>query len=103
MGSQIQAALIAAIVSAVVTVGGWFVTYWTQDRALQVKMVEIAVGILRAEPKENIRPAREWAVDVISEYSYVPLKPEVQRALLEHRVDVGGYDVYDYSPPGLGR
>ena len=41
---------------------------------MDVKMVEIAVGILAKEPTDPIKPVREWAVDVLSEYSDVSLR-----------------------------
>ncbi len=52
--------------------------YWGATREMDVKMVEIAVGILSQEPKENIAPAREWAVEVISFYSDPEVKPSEQ-------------------------
>ncbi len=68
-------------------------------------MVEIAVGILSQEPKENIAPARRWAVEVINHYSgKVPLSQEVQDALVNNKVArweyLGDYtDSIDYSYP----
>ncbi|WP_128292029.1 hypothetical protein [Afifella aestuarii] len=74
----------AAISAVSAIIGGLIVavpSYLTRDRELDVKMVEIAVGILAQEPKENIAPARKWAVDVIAQYSRVALSPEVRNAL----------------------
>ncbi|MGH6925967.1 MAG: hypothetical protein ACRED5_19755 [Propylenella sp.] len=36
-------------------------TYWGTSREMDVKMVEIAVGILGQEPKDNIAPDEEPA------------------------------------------
>ena len=44
--------------------------------------VEIAIGILRAEPKEDVAPARGWAIDVIERDSGVKFSPEDRAALL---------------------
>ena len=51
-------------------------------------MVEIAVGILAKEPTDPIKPVREWAVDVLSEYSDVSLSPLARAALLENPVEI---------------
>ena len=59
-------------------------------------MVEIAVSILRAKPEDNIRPAREWTVDVISKYSEVPLTKSVREALLVNPKVWGKWD-YSYD------
>jgi hypothetical protein len=60
-------------------------TYWGNNRQMDVKMVEIAVGILSAEPKDNITPAREWAVEVIDHYSEVKLAADVKTSLIKFR------------------
>ena len=48
-----------------------FLNYYSADREMNVRMVEIAVGILSQEPKDNIAPIREWAGEVISKYAVV--------------------------------
>ena len=42
-----------------------------KDEAVRVHLVEIAIGILRADPKEDVTPARAWAIDVIEKNSGV--------------------------------
>jgi hypothetical protein len=79
-------------------------SYWGNNRQMDVKMVEIAIGILSQEPKENIAPARRWAVEVIDAYSdKVKLSKEVQDALVNYKVVDGWHDVassYDWSSAG---
>lgn len=49
---------------------------------MDVKMVQIAVGILGQDQGKGLGPGREWAVDVISHYAG-PVKPsEAARKLL---------------------
>ena len=87
MSQSKMSAIIACVVSLVIAIGGWSVTYLSQSRQADVKRIEIAVGILRAKPEDSIRPAREWAVNVISYYSHdVPLSDAARNALLEHQV-----------------
>ena len=56
-------------------------------------MMEIAVGLLKEDPKGPLQPARTWAVDVISYYSKdgVPLSDDASLALGGHRTDLSGY------------
>ena len=69
--SEIVFGLVAAAIGgAVVAYANLLIT----NREMDVKMVEIAVGILSQEPKDSIAPAREWAVDVISYYAG-PVRP----------------------------
>ena len=62
-------------------VGGPYLTsrvdYFTRNREMDIKMVEIAVGIFGKRRKEGARsaPARAWAADVIHRYSEIPLLP----------------------------
>ena len=72
---------------------GSVLTYWNTDRQIDVKMIEIAVGILSQEPTDNIAPARIWAVDLVSHYSEVKLTEEVRTALIENRAIIGPYDL----------
>lgn len=45
--------------------------------------MEIAIGILRADPKEDVTPpARGWAVDIIEKNSDVPFSQQDREALL---------------------
>jgi hypothetical protein len=44
--------------------------------------VEIAIGILRADPKEDVTPARGWTLDIIEKNSGVPFSQQDREALL---------------------
>ncbi len=79
--------LVAGVVIAALSGGiGAGVTYLNTNRQMDVKMVEIAVGILSREPTDAIAPAREWAVDVINHYSdAVRLTPAARSALIQNR------------------
>ncbi len=70
-----QAGLIGVIAGSLIA-GGF--AFLNTSREMDVKMVEIAVGILSQEPKENIAPAREWAVDVIERNANVTPSQEVR-------------------------
>ena len=90
--------LAAFVTGMVVAVPG----YWGATREMDVKMVEIAVGILSRDPEPGIAPAREWAVDVISTYSDVKPSEAVRNALIENRAVSPSYVSgvsYSYSYP----
>jgi hypothetical protein len=58
---------VLALIAAVAT--GWF-SFASKDEELKVHLVEIAIGILRADPKtEDVAGARGWAMDAIDKYS----------------------------------
>ena len=80
--------LIAAAVGGVLTLitgvaTGWF-SFASKDEELRVHLVEIAMGILRADPsKEDVAPARAWAMDAIDKDSGLrPFTAEERAALL---------------------
>jgi hypothetical protein len=96
--ASIQSRLRDASVSAIATVigavlalvgvylTGWF-TYASKDEELRYHLVEVALGILRADPKkENIKPVRLWAMDVIERDSGVKFSEGAREALSEHEI-----------------
>ena len=97
-GQTIRSELLKGLVPLLAAILGGLVvavpTYLTSNRQMDVKMVEIAVGILSQKPEANIEPARSWAVDVIQHYAQVELTPDVKKALIENRA-------LGYSTPGF--
>ena len=83
-----------ALMGALAT--GWF-SLASKDQELRVHLVEIAIGILRADPKEDVAPARQWAIDVIERDSGVRFTPEDRAALLHKAV---GYDPVEWAVTG---
>ena len=64
--------------------------YASKDEELKVHLVEIAIGILRADPtKEDVAPARAWAMDAIDKYSGLRPFTADERAALLHK-PIGG-------------
>jgi hypothetical protein len=75
-------AVLSAVIGAGATLGVAYFTFASQDQELKVHLVEIAIGILRADPKEDVTPARGWALDIIEKNSGVPFSQEDRKALL---------------------
>jgi hypothetical protein len=79
---QSAAALIASIFVpvAVAFVGNGYANAM-KDSENKLKYVELAIGILRAEPTRETLPLRGWAVEVLSSQSMVPISEEVKKQL----------------------
>ncbi len=67
---------------AVIYVGGRIADSSAQ-RAANVELVKLAVGILQAVPSDSTRGLRRWAVDVLGRYSDVSLPPELKGSLTD--------------------
>jgi hypothetical protein len=81
----IVALLSAALGSAATlaaTLGAGYFTFASKDQELKVHLVEIAISILRADPKEDVVPARGWALDIVEKNSGVPFSQQDREALL---------------------
>ena len=75
-------ALASALIGGVASGVGNYFTFESKDQELKVHLVEIAIGILRADPREDVGNARGWALDVIEKNSGVPFSKEDREALL---------------------
>lgn len=85
-----------------------FYTYTNRNRELDIELVKIGIGILRADPKETqSRGAREWAVQIIETHSRLKFSGDAKRELLDNKLgftgtyDSGFFGTSFYSPsPG---
>ena len=75
-------ATLSALIGAGATLGVAYFTFASKDQELKVHLVEIAVSILRADPKEDVANARGWALDIIDKNSGVPFSAQDREALL---------------------
>jgi hypothetical protein len=66
------------ILAALIT--GWF-NYRSHQNDIDAKMIELSIGILRAEPTPETTPLRQWAVDVMNKRGGASFS-EGQRAIL---------------------
>ena len=77
---------IGGVVGALIGFGGAVATgyfsYVSKDEELRVHLVELAIGILKADPKEGITPARGWAIEVIEKNSGIQFDKDDRAALL---------------------
>jgi hypothetical protein len=84
-----------------------FYTYTSRGRELDIKLVEIGIGILRADPKETgLTAARGWAVQVIEDNSRVKFSSAdretlMLRPLLFLQNPASGRNLDDLTPAEL--
>jgi hypothetical protein len=75
-------AITVALIGFLGVIVGALLTYLVSAREADIKMIDIAVGLLKEDPNGQLQPARNWAVDVISYYSTdVELSSEAKDAL----------------------
>jgi hypothetical protein len=84
-----------AAITALAALLGGFAGSWieqsSRERELNIKMIELAIGLLKEDPKGPLKPAREWAVGVIDKYAKSegdPLSEDALAALKSEKVDV---------------
>lgn len=90
---RVSRVLSVAAIPVVLAVGGWLVQKQMQQQAAAAQQqlqhqnvsrdyVQLAVSILREPDQSKVRPEmRDWAVDLLNEYSAVKLKSEVAEKL----------------------
>lgn len=61
-------------------------SYVVNERQIDVKMIEIAVDILKQDPNGGLQPARKWAVDVIRKNASPRLSDAAYEALTRCRL-----------------
>jgi hypothetical protein len=84
--AEILAKILGAVLLPVVTICiAYMLNASIQDRSARVRMVELAVEILKSDPKAstNANYMRGWAVEVLQRNSEVPLPKDVTDTLME--------------------
>jgi hypothetical protein len=100
---------VVGIVGALGVVGAASATgyygFASKDEELRVHLVELAIGILRADPKEGVAPARACAIEVIEKNSGIPFDKNDRDVLLSKPIvskewvwkDAGDYEIIPYT------
>jgi hypothetical protein len=85
-----ETVVVALLIFAGLVLVAWF-SHVSRERELRLRMVELAVEILREDPKnENWAKLRGWVVRVIQNSSPVKLTPDEENALKEIRLAAVG-------------
>ena|SRR5689334_10397114 len=84
--AEILAKILGAVLLPVITICiAYLLNASIQDRSARVRMIELAVEILKSDPKSatNANYMRGWAVEVLQKNSEVPLPKDASKLLME--------------------
>ncbi len=91
------AGVVGALTGAVIT-GGF--NYLSHQHDLDAKMIELSIGILRADPTDGDKRLREWAIDVMEKRANFKFNDELREDLINRQVPFKG----EYPPlPGTDK
>ena len=84
--SALSALLASVLVPVVLAVVGNAYTNALKQAENRVRYTELAISILKDEPTSETQDVRAWAIDVINQYSGVPMNAQVKSQLLGSRL-----------------
>ena len=84
--STLSVLLASVLVPLVVAVVGNAYTSVLKESENRLKYTELAIGILREKPSADTQDIRSWAVDIINQYSGVPLTLKARQQLLRSQL-----------------
>jgi hypothetical protein len=94
--SQWWLILVGGIGGALITAG---FNYLSHQNDLDAKMIELSIGILRSEPKQETEPLREWAIDVFEKRGSFSFNDRQRATLLKKELPFkGGFWIGSLSP-----
>jgi hypothetical protein len=89
-----RSAWLLPLVGAIGVVGGAAITgifnYVSHKGDIDAKIIEIGVGVLRAEPTTETMPLRDWGIDVIEKRAGFKFTPEQKAALKKKSLPFSG-------------
>jgi|ERR1051326_3673070 hypothetical protein len=102
-GTEIVSLCVAGIAFAGSLISAFY-TYTNRNRELDIELVKVGIGILRADPKEaQTNGAREWAIDLIETHSGRRFSEQARNELLQYKLVYTEYFTPgDWSSSGFG-
>ena len=93
----VVSALVASVlVPVAIALVGHFYTSAIKQAENNVKYTELAISILKENPTDENDEVREWAVDVINEYSGVSMSADVRAQLVGKRLMQSNFTNSDF-------
>lgn len=80
--------LTIVVIPLAVALGGWWISTAIQESQNRVKYIELAINVLQTPPSSDTPNLRVWAIEVMDNYSEVPLSDELKRELRTKRIPV---------------
>jgi hypothetical protein len=97
-------ALIASVfVPIVLAVVGQAYTTAMKQSENRVKYTELAISILKDKPTSETQDVRAWAIDVVNEYSGVPMSAQVRKQLLRSHLAASNLSNSDFTMSWMRR
>ncbi|MEL7273975.1 MAG: hypothetical protein AAGK33_11125 [Pseudomonadota bacterium] len=76
-------------IAMLISFSGSVLSYQNKDKELDIKLLNVALGILREDPDvSEIASVRGWAVDVINDVSEIQIPPNMKAELLSKRLAI---------------
>jgi hypothetical protein len=95
--------VIVAVIACIGAIVSAFYSYSNRNRELNIELVKIGIGILRADPTETQTVgAREWAIGLIETYSGEKFSERARRELLQNKLNSLGYGFSADFDSGFG-
>ncbi len=79
--TNLWTAVITALAALIGAAVGSTVTYLTQDRATDVRLLELGVEILQEDPQGQNEGLRQWGLSLLDRYSDEDLPDELRESL----------------------
>jgi len=80
--AQVASAITASVlIPLLIAIVGYSVNQSIKDNELSLSYIELSVDILKENPKPGTEKLREWAIDVVNNYSDVKLSKDAQDEL----------------------
>jgi len=85
--------IITKVISALATILVPILVVWMgnklsntfKEKEIRLKYIEMAIDVLKEKPEDKDLDMRQWAIDVLSEYSEIELPKTVQNRLLKEQ------------------
>lgn len=84
--SSLSGFIASVLVPIVIALVGHSYTSAIKEAENRVRYTELAISILKEDPEKDRNDVREWAVDVINQYSGVPMSANVRQQLIGTRL-----------------
>jgi hypothetical protein len=81
--NAVSGLLAALLIPVVIAVLGQRYTSALKEREIQSHFVELALTVLKEPPREENKAVRQWALNVVDEYSGVPLGDSARQELVD--------------------
>jgi hypothetical protein len=89
--TEFVSVLVAIIACFGATISALY-SYSNRNRELDIELIKVGIGILRADPKETQTVgARTWAIEIIEKYSGHNFSIQARKELLKDKLEYFGY------------